>query len=82
VLAGSYGLARAQVATVVNTLLRSKELVLDRADVVTQALARYSTGGAGFADALIERLAAAAGCTATMTFDAGAIKATEMTAVP
>jgi predicted nucleic-acid-binding protein len=82
VLAGSYGLARAQVATVVNTLLRSKELVLDRADVVTQALARYSAGGADFADALIERLAAAAGCTATMTFDAGAIKATQMTAVP
>jgi predicted nucleic-acid-binding protein len=82
VLSGSYGLARVQVATVLDTLLRSKELVLDRADVVVQALARYSGSGADFADALIERLSAAAGCTVTMTFDAGAVKATQMTAVP
>jgi predicted nucleic-acid-binding protein len=82
VLAGSYGLTRAQIATVLDTLLRSKELVLDRADVVKQALARYSSHGADFADALIERLAATAGCTKTLTFDAGAVKATRMTAVP
>jgi predicted nucleic-acid-binding protein len=82
VLAGSYGLTRAQIATVLDTLLRSKELVLDRTDVVKQALARYSGHGADFADALIERLAAAAGCTRTMTFDSGAVKAARMTAVP
>lgn len=81
VLSGSYGLARAQVATVLDTLLRSKELVLDRADLVTQALSRYASGGADFADALIERIAAGAGCTATMTFDAGAAKAAGMTLV-
>ncbi len=81
VLAGSYGLARSQLVTVVDGLLRSKELVLDRADVVAQALARYAAG-ADFADALIERLASAAGCTQTMTFDAGAAKAAGMTLVP
>ena len=64
------------------TLLRSKELVIDRADLVTQALARFSVNGADFADALIERMAAAAGCTATMTFDQTAAKATGMTLVP
>ena len=57
VLAGSYALDRAQVATVLDTLLRSKELVVDRADLVTQALNRYSAAGADFADALIERIA-------------------------
>ncbi len=82
VLAGSYGLTRVQVATVLETLLRSKELVLDRADIVTQALNRFAGGGADFADALIERIAAAAGCEQTMTFDAGAIKAAGMQAVP
>ena len=46
VLCGSYGLDRAQVATVVGTLLRSKELVVDRAEGVTRALKRYSAGGA------------------------------------
>lgn len=82
VLTGSYGLARAQVATVLEMLLRSKELVLDRAELVSQALARYAAGSADFADALIERIAAQAGCTATMTFDSAAAKTAAMTLVP
>jgi predicted nucleic-acid-binding protein len=82
VLSGSYGLARAQVAAVLETLLRSKELVIDRADLVAQALSRFATDGADFADALIERIAVAAGCAATMTFDTGAAKAAGMTLVP
>ena len=82
VQSGSYTLDRAQVATVLDTLLRSKELVIDRADLVSQALKGYSTAGADFADALIERIAAAAGCRATLTFDGGAVKAAAMTLVP
>ena len=82
VLSGSYGLDRKQVATVLGTLLRSKELVVDGAELVAQALKRYSAEGADFADALIERIAAAAGCSVTMTFDAGAVKAAAMTLVP
>lgn len=82
VLSGSYGLGRAQVATVLGALLRSKELVVDGAELVAQALKRYSVEGADFADALIERTAAAAGCAVTMTFDAGAVKSAAMTQVP
>ena len=82
VLSGSYGLDRKQIATVVETLLRSKELVVDRADLVSQALKGYRAAGADFADALIERIAAAAGCSTTLTFDAGAVKAAAMTLVP
>lgn len=82
VLSGSYGLSRAQVAAVLETLLRSKELVIDRAEIVAQALSRYSAAGADFADALIERIATAAGCGTTVTFDAGATKAAGMTLVP
>lgn len=82
VLSGSYGLSRGQVVTVLDTLLRSKELVLDRADLVGQALSRYASGGADFADALIERIAAGAGCSVTMTFDTGAVKTASMTLVP
>ena len=81
VLSGSYGLERAQVVTVLGTLLRSKELVVDRAALITQALKRYSASGADFADALIERMAASAGCAATMTLDAGAVKVAEITLV-
>lgn len=82
VLAGSYGLGRAQVAAALESLLRSKELVVDRADLVTQALNRYRGAGADFADALIERIAVGAGCPVTMTFDIGAAKAAGMTLVP
>jgi len=85
VLSGSYSLARAQVVAVLETLLRSKELVVDRAELATQALQRFSASNASsadFADALIERIASAAGCTATMSFDTGAVKAASMTLVP
>ena len=82
VMQGSYGLGRSQVATVLGMLLRSKELLVDRAELVAQALGRYEAGSADFADALIERIAASAGCAATMSFDAGAVKAAAMTPVP
>lgn len=82
VLGAGYKLSREQLAAVLETLLRSKELVIDRADLVIQALTRFSSGGADFADALIERVAADAGCVTTMTFDAGAAKAAGMTLVP
>lgn len=82
VLGAGYKIPRAQLAAVLETLLRSKELVVDRADLVTQALGRLAAGGADFADAVIERMAADAGCTTTMTFDQGAAKAAGMTLVP
>ncbi len=78
VLSGSYGLIRPQVTEALEGLLRSRELRLDRADLVTQALRLFSTGGADFADCLIERTAADAGCTDTMTFDAGAARSAGM----
>ena len=82
VLSGSYGLSRAQVSTVLETLLRSRELVIDRAELVAQALSRFGTSGVDFADALIQRIAAAAGCDVTMTFDTSAAKFAGMTLVP
>ncbi len=82
VLGAGYMLPRAQLAAMLETLLRSKELVIDRADLVIQALSRFSSGSVDFADALIERTAAAAGCTTTMTLDQGAAKSAGMTLVP
>lgn len=82
VLKGNYGLDRRQVATVLETLLRSKEVVIDRAELVAQALQRFAGAGADLADALIERLAAASGCETTFTFDAGAVKSAGMQLVP
>ncbi len=79
VLESSYRLAREQVAEALDLLLRSKEILIDRADLVLQAQRRYAAGGADFADGLIERIAHTQGCTATMTFDAGAARSAGMT---
>jgi predicted nucleic-acid-binding protein len=81
VLSSSYGLNRHQVAEALDLLLRSKEIVIDRADLVLQAQRRFAKGGADFADCLIERISHAQGCETTMTFDTGAVKAAGMTLV-
>ena len=74
VLGSSYDLTRRQVAQSLDALLRTKALVVDRADQVTKALRMFNVGSADFADCLIERAAATAGCGKTMTFDVGAAK--------
>ena len=81
VLSSSYRLDREQVTEALDLLLRSKEIVVDRADLVLQARHVFAAAGADFADSLIEKIASAAGCDATMTFDTGAAKAAGMTLV-
>jgi predicted nucleic-acid-binding protein len=81
VLSSAYALTRAQVGAALELLLRSKEIVLDRADLVLQAQRRFTSGHVDFADALIERMANDVGCTGTMTFDAGAAKSAGMTLI-
>ncbi|NIM40084.1 MAG: PIN domain-containing protein [Hydrogenophaga sp.] len=79
VLSSCYELSRAQVSQALEVILRSKQLVVDRAEHVVRALRAYSSGSADFADCLIERIAASAGCTQTMTFDTAAAKTAGMT---
>ena len=81
VLGGAYGLDRQQLAQAFEALLRTKEVVIDRAENVWQALRVHQAGQADFVDALIERISAAAGCRQTMTFDRGAAKHAGMTLV-
>jgi predicted nucleic-acid-binding protein len=81
VLTSCYDLTREQVAQALDALLRSKEIILERAEQVSQALRTFGAGGADFADCLIERTSAAVGCKKTMTFDAGAAKFAGMTLI-
>ena len=55
-------------------LLNSPELVVENHDAVTKALNRFSQLKADFADCLIERSGASAGCADTVTFDVDASK--------
>ena len=82
VLSSSYGLTREQLAQAFEALLRTKEVVIERADNVLKALRLFKAASADFADCLIERAAASAGCDRTMTFDIGAAKAARMTLIP
>jgi predicted nucleic-acid-binding protein len=69
VLAISYRYRKTEIEEVLENLLRSKELVIERADIVSQASRAFRAGTADFADYLIARCGDAAECQFTLTFD-------------
>jgi predicted nucleic-acid-binding protein len=69
VLAISCRYQKKEIEQVLENLLRTKELVIEHADLVSQALRLFRAGRADFADCLIERSGRAAGCKHTITFD-------------
>ena len=79
VLTSSYELSAQQAAQALEAILRTKQLLVERADQVIRALRVFGDGKADFADCLIERAAASAGCGHTMTFDVNASKYAGMT---
>ena len=64
-----------EIEHVLKRLLRSKELVVERAEIVFQALRMFRVSRASFADCLIERCAHAAQCKYVLTFDKNAAAA-------
>ncbi len=81
VLTSCYQLTGEQVKQALDALLRTKQFVVDQAGPVLQALRAWTPGLADFADCLIERTAASAGCDSVMTFDVGAAKHAGMTLI-
>ena len=69
VLEVSYRFKKSEIEQVLEILLRSKELLIERAEIVAQALRKFSASRADFADCLIERSGHAAECEYTVTFD-------------
>jgi predicted nucleic-acid-binding protein len=78
VLEVSYRFKKNEIEQVLGTLLRSKELVVERAEIISQALRKFSGGRTDFADCLTERSAHAAECRYTVTFDRNAASAAGM----
>ena len=74
VLTSCYELSREQVVQVLDVLLRSHQIMVERADQALRALRTFEQGKADFPDCLIERLGSAAGCEHTLTFDVAAAK--------
>ena len=78
VLEVSYRFEKNEIEHVLDTLLRSSELVIERAEIVAQALRKFSASRADFVDCLIERCGHAAECQYTVTFDQNAASAAGM----
>ena len=75
VLEDCYGGARHEIVAILQRILRAKQLVVEEAEIVWQAVRLFEAGPAGFADCMIERIGAAHECEYTATFDKGAAKA-------
>ena len=81
VLTSCYERSNADFQQVMQVLLQTRQMVVETADQVQRALRVFGQGKADFADCLIERAAAAAGCERTMTFDVRASKHAAMTLI-
>ena len=81
VLSSCYQLGRLQIATALEALVRTREVQIENADVIWRAVRNFRDSAADFADCLVERSAAAAGCESTVTFDKGAAKHCGMTLI-
>src|SRR5258708_38654068 len=64
-----YDASRPQIQRVIEPLLRTRGVRVERSDLVWTALGAYSRGNADFGDYLIVRHGHAAGCEFTLTFD-------------
>ncbi len=64
-----YRFEREKIAAVLDTLLRSKELVIEQEEIAHLALSIYRRSKADFADCLIASAGRAAGCAEVFTFD-------------
>ena len=79
VLESCYGADARKIAEVIDTLLRIDGLVVDRADIVWQALREFTQRPGDFPDVLIAAIARSAGCASVQTFDQGAARRAGMT---
>ncbi len=79
VLGRSYGVERDQMKDIIESMLGTKELVVEGADTVRKALRVFAASDkADFADCLIERSGHVAECEYTATFDVTASKVVGM----
>jgi predicted nucleic-acid-binding protein len=64
-----YRVDKAGVVQILDTLLASRDLVIENLDTLRKTVWLYRSGNADFADCLISSSARAAGCSRTVTFD-------------
>ena len=75
VLDDCYETAKSEIVSIVQRILRTRQLAVEQAETVWTALRLFESSRADFADCLIDRVGAAHACEFTATFDKGAAKA-------
>lgn len=78
VLQGCYLATKSEVVSVLEKLLRAKEITVENAEIVWQALHAYARSNADFSDCLIECSGANAKCVHTVTLDSKTAKSAGM----
>jgi predicted nucleic-acid-binding protein len=78
VLQSCYEASRHDIQGVMEDLLRTREIAVERAELIWQSLRSFTKGNGDFADCVIERCGHAAGCDHTITFDQNAAKSASM----
>ena len=78
VLESSYQFTREQLATLMDALLRARQLRFQDPESASQALRDFRASKADYVDCLIQRLDSAAGCSHTVTFDRAASRLSGM----
>ena len=82
VLSRLYSATMDELADMINDLLNTPQIQVERREVVQAAIRRFNQGKsrkAGLVDALVAELASSEGCTSTVTFDKTAVRAAGMT---
>lgn len=79
VLQSRYAADAPQIGEVIETLLRTEVIQVERADVVWRALRRFRQDQGDFPDALVAEIARAAGCKQIYSFDRAAVQRSGMT---
>ena len=74
VMQSCYKSTKIEIVNILETILSTRELIIENAETVFRATHVYSGSGADFADCLIERSANKAGCEYSVTFDIDAMK--------
>lgn len=74
VLEDCYSQSQAQIATILQTLFMTKQIVAQEAELAWKALRAFQNRESDFSDALIALTGIKAGCTHTVTFDKAAAK--------
>ncbi len=74
VMQSCYKSTKMEVVKILETLIATRELIIENTETVIRATRVFSGSGADFSDCLIERSANKAGCEYSVTFDVNAIR--------